>query len=135
VLAAAYGPRGLPPRREHAERATLEVVFAPASGVRAGSERSMSCCVRAALESVLLAGLHPRTGVSIVLQARAARARARRAPPPATLTASAAAAPQVVRDDGAALAACVNAACAAAVDAGVPLSGMLGARSCDELAR
>jgi ribonuclease PH len=41
----------------------------------------------------------------------------------------------VVRDDGAALAACVNAACAAAVDAGVPLSGMLGARSCDELAR
>jgi ribonuclease PH len=32
-----------------------------------------------------------------------------------------------VRDDGAALAACVNAACAAAVDAGVPLSGLLGA--------
>jgi hypothetical protein len=76
VLAAAYGPRGLPPRREHAERATLDVSLAPASGVAATHERSSCCCVRAALQAVFLAGLHPRTGISIVLQARAAARRA-----------------------------------------------------------
>jgi hypothetical protein len=75
VLAAAYGPRSLPPRREHAERATLDVALTPASGVAATHERSACCCVRAALQAVLLAGLHPRTGISIVLQARAAARR------------------------------------------------------------
>ena len=71
VLAAAFGPRSLPPRRECAERATLEVTVSPASGAATTAERAAGCCVRDALDSVLLAGLHPRTGISVSLQARA----------------------------------------------------------------
>jgi hypothetical protein len=58
---------------------------------------------------------------------RASRAHAGRARSARALDSLALCHAQLVREDGAALAACVNAACAAAVDAGVPLAGLVGA--------
>ena len=71
VFAAVYGPRAVPPRREQADRAVVEVVVAPAAATRGLAPRSTSSCVSSAVRAVLLAGLHPRTGVTVTLQARA----------------------------------------------------------------
>ena len=60
----------MPPRREDPEHAVLDVVISPASGARGAPERSAAGCVAAALQPVLLDGLHPRTGISLMLQAR-----------------------------------------------------------------
>lgn len=98
VLAAVYGPRAVPSRREQPGRAVLEVVVAPAAGLRGAADRASAADVAATLEAVLLSGLHPRSGVSVVLQ--------------------------VLHADGSLLAALVNAAVAAAADAGLPLSGL-----------
>ncbi len=70
VLAAVYGPRAVPPRREQADRAVVEVVVTPATANRGLAPRSTSSCVATAVRAVLLAGLHPRTGVTVALQAR-----------------------------------------------------------------
>ena len=70
MLAAVYGPRAVPPRREQADRAVVEVVVAPATATRGPALRSTSSCVASAVRAVLLVGLHPRTGVTVALQAR-----------------------------------------------------------------
>jgi hypothetical protein len=60
----------VPPRREQADRAIVDVVVTPATASRALAPRSTSSCVASAVRAVLLAGLHPRTGVTVALQAR-----------------------------------------------------------------
>ena len=121
MLAAVYGPRAVPPRREQADRAVVEVVVAPATATRGPALRSTSSCVASAVRAVLLVGLHPRTGVTVALQARLHDRHAH------VRTRSRAAHAQSVREDGATLAAAVNATVAAAVDARLPLAGLLGA--------
>ena len=120
MLVAVYGPRAVPPRREQADRAVVEVAVTPATATRGPALRSTSSCVASAVRSVLLVGLHPRTGVTVALQARCTagwEVRAR----------SCAARAQSVREDGATLAAAVNATVSAALDARLPLAGLLGA--------
>lgn len=56
------------------------------------------------MEHIVLAAMHPNTAISVIIQ--------------------------VVNDDGGLLACAINAACAALVDAGVPLSGLIVAVSC-----
>lgn len=70
--------------------------------VTAGSEleRQYEHTIRKTVEGVLQAAQHPRTAVSITLQ--------------------------VVSDDGALLACALNAACAALVDAAVPMTSIFG---------
>jgi len=58
--------------------------------------------VRAAVESIALASLHPCTKISVVVQ--------------------------VVRDDGALLAVCLNAACLALLNAGIQCKSVLSVR-------
>ena len=120
MLAAVYGPRAVPPRREQADRAVVEVAVTPATATRGPALRSTSSCVASAVRAILLAGLHPRTGVTVALQARCTAGGEAR-------TRSRAARAQSVREDGATLAAAVNATVAAALDARLPLAGLLGA--------
>ncbi len=75
---------------------------ARAGPVTPASSRTASL-VRGAVESVVLARMHPRTKISIVIQ--------------------------VVSDDGSVLAAAINGTCLALLDAGVPCSGTVGAVS------
>ncbi|KAI8476193.1 MAG: ribosomal protein S5 domain 2-type protein [Monoraphidium minutum] len=98
VLAAVIGPAAAGPRKENAERAVVEVVFKPRSGLATSEDHEWEEVVRQTVEGVLLAGLHPRTLVTVVLQVLAA--------------------------DGSLLACAANAACAALADAGVPLSSL-----------
>lgn len=79
VCASAVGPRAVPSRREHAARATLEVSWHSANeAAGTPAERvSLAASVRGALEAVFLAGLHPRTGTSVTVQARPRRPRQR----------------------------------------------------------
>ena len=69
-MVAVYGPRAVPPRREQADRAVVEVAVTPATATRGPALRSTSSCVASAVRAVLLVGLHPRTGVTVALQAR-----------------------------------------------------------------
>jgi hypothetical protein len=106
VLAAVYGPR--PPASlssEDSERCVVEVAWRPRSGGAPGPrERALELAVARCAQGALLAGQHPRGAVLVALQ--------------------------VLSDDGGALACGVNAACAAMVDAGLPMAFMFGAVAC-----
>ncbi|XP_078734902.1 exosome complex component RRP46 [Lampetra fluviatilis] len=95
VLAAVYGPAEVRVSREQSDRATLEVILKPKTGLPGVREKSQEQFVRGVLEATLLSSLHPRTSITLVLQ--------------------------VVHDAGALLACCVSAACMALADAGLAL--------------
>ncbi|KAI3432889.1 hypothetical protein D9Q98_010471 [Chlorella vulgaris] len=103
-LASVAGPTQAPTSaKEDAERATLEVVFKPRAGLVGSTEKQYEALIRRSCEAVILAALHPRTLIQVVVQ--------------------------VVSDDGGVLACALNAACAALVDAAVPLRTLCAAVS------
>mmetsp|Transcript_17594 Transcript_17594/g.37994 ORF Transcript_17594/g.37994 Transcript_17594/m.37994 type:complete len:242 (+) Transcript_17594:63-788(+) len=104
VLAAVYGPRQAQAKKEDAEKAVVEVVFKPRSGLQAHRDRDYEHIIRRTLEGVIPLGTHPRTSIMVALQ--------------------------VLQEDGSMLSCAINAACAALVDAGVPLTTMFGSVSC-----
>ncbi|XP_024373657.1 exosome complex exonuclease RRP46 homolog isoform X1 [Physcomitrium patens] len=104
VLAAVYGPKPAAMKKENAERAIIEVVWRAKSGLSGSYEKDAEVVVRRSLEYIILTALHPNTAISVILQ--------------------------VINDDGSLLACAMNAACAALVDAGIPLNGLLSAVSC-----
>jgi hypothetical protein len=107
VFASVVGPRGLPARKDvgGATRAQLEVTWRPEEDPSAPplsrDRASLALQVSGALNSVFMASTQPRTGTHVTVQ--------------------------VHRHDGSLLAAALNAACAAACDAGMPLTHLLGA--------
>ena len=70
VLAGVYGPVEASARREDAEKAVVEVLFRPLSGLAGQAEREIEALVRRTVEVSLLSALHPRTTVQVVLQVR-----------------------------------------------------------------
>jgi len=104
VMAAVYGPKPAPMKKENAERAIVEITWRSKSGLPGSFEKEAEVIVRRSLESIILTALHPNTAISVILQ--------------------------VISDDGSLLACAFNAVCAALVDAGIPLSGLLTAVSC-----
>ncbi|XP_016364214.1 exosome complex component RRP46-like [Sinocyclocheilus rhinocerous] len=70
-------------------------------GVR---ERAREQCVRETCEAALLLTLHPRSSVTVILQ--------------------------VIHDDGSLLSCCLNAACMALMDAGLPMSHLFCSVTC-----
>ncbi|KXZ49109.1 hypothetical protein GPECTOR_23g4 [Gonium pectorale] len=104
VLAAVYGPRQAKVQKEDAERAIVEVVYKPRAGLQSNEDRSLEMEIRGVLEGVIPLGMHPRTSIMVVLQ--------------------------VLQEDGSVLPCALNAACAALVDAGVPMSSMYASVAC-----
>ncbi|KAG9348374.1 hypothetical protein JZ751_002109 [Albula glossodonta] len=121
VLAGVYGPAEVKVNKEIYDRATLEVVIHPKSGPPGVRERAREQCVRETCEAALLSSLHPRSSLSLVLQ--------------------------VVHDDGSVsftiahggcsslsspqlLACCLNAACMALMDAGLPMGCLFCGVTC-----
>jgi exosome complex component RRP46 len=104
VIASVYGPGPIQLRKELLDRATIEVQVLPPSGLPTPAERAAEVSLRSSLEAIVLTSLHPRTLISVTIQ--------------------------VLRDDGALVPTCINAACMALADAGVPLRGTLSAVSC-----
>ena len=104
VIAAVYGPTAVRPARERADRATVEVVFKPKVGVGGCSARGVEQVIRGLCESVILTSLHPRTAFTVVVQE--------------------------MHSDGALLACCINAVCAALLDACAPMNFPFAAVAC-----
>ncbi|XP_037674723.1 exosome complex component RRP46 [Choloepus didactylus] len=104
VLAGVYGPAEVKVSREIFNKATLDVVLRPKIGLPGVAEKSRERLIRNTCEAVVLGALHPRTSITVVLQ--------------------------VVGDAGSLLACCLNAACMALVDAGVPMRALFCGVTC-----
>uniref|UniRef100_A0A3B1IUU6 Exosome complex component RRP46 n=1 Tax=Astyanax mexicanus TaxID=7994 RepID=A0A3B1IUU6_ASTMX len=104
VLAGVYGPAEVKVNKEIYDRATLEVVVQPKVGMSSVRERAREQCVRETCEAVLLSTLHPRSSLTLILQ--------------------------VVHDDGSLLSCCLNAACMALMDAGLPMGRLFCGVTC-----
>ncbi|KAF7699296.1 exosome complex component RRP46 [Silurus meridionalis] len=104
MLAGVYGPAEVKVNKEIYDRATLEVLIQPKAGMPSVRERTREQCVRETCEAALLSTLHPRSSLTLVLQ--------------------------VVHDDGSLLACCLNAACMALMDAGLPMSRLFCGVTC-----
>ncbi|CAI9093530.1 OLC1v1029042C1 [Oldenlandia corymbosa var. corymbosa] len=104
VLAAVYGPKAGTKKNENPEKACIEVIWKPKTGQTGKPERECEMILKKTLQSICLLTVHPNTTTSIIIQ--------------------------VVQDDGALLPCAINAACAALVDAGIPLKHLAVAICC-----
>ncbi|XP_031103007.1 exosome complex exonuclease RRP46 homolog [Ipomoea triloba] len=104
VLAAVYGPKAGTKKNENPEKACIEVIWKPKTGQIGKHEKECEMIVKRTLQSICLLTVHPNTTTSVIIQ--------------------------VVNDDGALLPCAINAACAALVDAGIPLKHLAVAICC-----
>ncbi|XP_008581518.1 PREDICTED: exosome complex component RRP46 [Galeopterus variegatus] len=104
VLAGVYGPAEVKVSKEIFNKATLEVILRPKIGLPGVAEKSRERLIRNTCEAVVLGALHPRTSITVVLQ--------------------------VISDAGSLLACCLNAACMALVDTGVPMRALFCGVTC-----
>ncbi|KAI4355049.1 hypothetical protein L6164_003863 [Bauhinia variegata] len=104
VLAAVYGPKAGTKKNENPEKASIEVIWKPKTGQIGKPEREYEMLLKKTLESICIRSIYPNTTTSIIVQ--------------------------VVHDDGALLPCAINAACAALVDAGIPLKHLAVAICC-----
>lgn len=104
VLAAVYGPKAGTRKNENPEKACFEVIWKPKTGQIGKPEKEYEMVLKKTLQSICLLTVNPNTTTSIIIQ--------------------------VVNDDGALLPCAINAACAALVDAGIPLKHLAVAICC-----
>ncbi|CAH9074250.1 unnamed protein product [Cuscuta europaea] len=104
VLAAVYGPKAGTKKNENPEKACIEVIWKPKTGQIGKQEKENEMIVKRTVQSICLLSVHPNTTTSVIIQ--------------------------VVNDDGALLPCAINAACAALVDAGIPLKHLAVAICC-----
>ena len=95
ILVAVHGPGPVKGRQEQTDRATLQVSVESLSTAPSVHEAALGARLKQILDLVILAQLHPRTLISVVVQ-------------PVSL-------------DGAAFATMLNACVAALIDAGIPM--------------
>eukprot|EP00037_Helgoeca_nana_P021580 m.217960 g.217960 ORF g.217960 m.217960 type:complete len:231 (-) comp25697_c2_seq22:416-1108(-) len=95
VLASVAGPSTVGARDELSDRATLEVICKPKTGVSGLSDRVIEQRIAHVLSQIVVVEAHPRTTIRCVIQE--------------------------VNTDGGYLACAINAVCLALMDAGIPL--------------
>ncbi|XP_014497124.1 exosome complex exonuclease RRP46 homolog [Vigna radiata var. radiata] len=104
VLAAVYGPKAGTKKNENPEKASIEVIWKPKTGQIGKVEKEYEMILKKTLESICIRTIYPNTTTSVIIQ--------------------------VLNDDGALLPCAINAACAALVDAGIPLKHLAVAICC-----
>ena len=104
VMVSVYGPGEVKIHRENIDKATVDVVYKPKSGLPGCSEKSSEEVLRNTCETALLAALHPRSAVNITVQE--------------------------IQNSGAYLAACVNCCCLALLDSSISMKCTMAAVSC-----
>ena len=104
VMAAVYGPGEVQIRNQIVDKATVEVVLRPKIGMPGCAEKVQERLIRNTCETVILASLHPRSAIDIIIQ--------------------------ILQDSGSLLASSVNAACLALLDSGVPMKYTVAAVTC-----
>ena len=101
VTASVIGPVVLGGKWENPERATVDVTCTPRTGQATPLEKAWETLLQGLVERHVRLTALPRTTIQVAIHVR--------------------------QDDGGALAAAINATCAALVDAGVPMSGLFAA--------
>ncbi|KAK7788565.1 hypothetical protein R5R35_000155 [Gryllus longicercus] len=104
VVAAVYGPVDVKPQRILVDKASIETVYKPKSGLPNVADRMRETIIKNTCETALLSAIHPRTAVCIVLQE--------------------------MQDSGGLLSCCINAACMALMDSGIAMKFLVAAVSC-----
>ncbi|KAK9811069.1 hypothetical protein WJX73_010765 [Symbiochloris irregularis] len=108
ILAVVHGPTqptfGPSARRADPERAVVQVNVRAKEGIQGHQQKAWQQFVRKAVEGIVIAKLHPKCLIKVVLQ--------------------------ILSEDGAVLACLLSAASAALVDAGIPLTTSFVASSC-----
>lgn len=104
VLCSVTGPMEVKPRFEQLDKAYLDVIIKPVTGMPGTKEKLLEDYLRGALEAVILSTLHPRTCIQVVVQ--------------------------VVEDDGSLLQVAVNGAVLALLDAGITMQSIVSCSSC-----
>ncbi|PIN23014.1 Exosomal 3'-5' exoribonuclease complex, subunit Rrp46 [Handroanthus impetiginosus] len=104
VLAAVFGPKAGTKKNENPEKACIEVVWKPKTGQIGKPEKEFEMILKRTLQNICILTVNPNTTTSIIVQ--------------------------VVHDDGSLLPCAIHAACAALVDAGIPLKYLAVAISC-----
>lgn len=103
-LVAVYGPAEVKVSKEHIDKATVDVIYKPKVGLPGCEDKFLERIIRNTCETVILTALHPRTLITIVIQE--------------------------MHNSGSYLACCINAACLALLDSGVPMKYTTAAVSC-----
>lgn len=101
VSVAVYGPCEVKQSKERLDKATVEVTYKPKVGLPKVEDKFCENIIGSVFEEAILVTMHPRSSISIVLQ--------------------------IVEDAGAILAASINAACLALLDAGVNMKFLVAA--------
>ena len=104
VLAAVYGPAEVKINKELIDRATVDVIYKPKIGLPGCADKFLERLVRNTCETVVIAMLHPRSLISIVIQE--------------------------IHNVGSFLACSINAVCLCLLDACVPMYFSVAAVSC-----
>lgn len=104
VMTAVYGPGEVRMNKEQLDRATVDVVYKPKSGLPGCADKSREKIIRNTCETVLLAGLHPRSSINVVVQQ--------------------------VQDSGSFLATCINSCCLALLNSSVGMKCTMAAVNC-----
>ncbi|XP_010503239.1 PREDICTED: exosome complex exonuclease RRP46 homolog [Camelina sativa] len=104
VLAAVYGPKAGTKKNENAEKACFEVIWKPKTGQIGKVEKECEMILKRTIQSICVLTVNPNTTTSVIIQ--------------------------VVHDDGSLLPCAINAACAALVDAGIPMKHLAVAICC-----
>lgn len=104
VMVAVYGPGEVRMNKEQLDRATVDIVYKPKSGLPGCVDKAQEKVIRNTCESILLSSLHPRSSISVTIQE--------------------------VQDSGSFLATCINSCCLALLDASVSMKCTLAAVNC-----
>ncbi|XP_060065392.1 exosome complex component RRP46-like [Ylistrum balloti] len=104
ITTAIYGPGEVRMNKEIINKATVETVYKPKSGLPGCAEKMFERTLRNTCETFLLAALHPRSSISIVVQE--------------------------IQDSGSLLSCCVNSCCLALLDASVAMKFLVAAVTC-----
>ncbi|CAG7869976.1 unnamed protein product [Brassica rapa] len=112
VLAAVYGPKPGTRKNENPEKACFEVIWKPKSGQIGKAEKEFEMILKKTIHSICVLTVNPNTTTSVIIQVIICFLV------------------QVVHDDGSLLPCAINAACAALVDAGIPMKHLAVAICC-----
>ncbi|XP_017305272.1 exosome complex component RRP46 [Diaphorina citri] len=104
VVASMYGPVEAKIQKTIIDKASVEVIFRPKSGLSFVQDRLKESVIKSTCESALLTMLHPRTSVILTIQE--------------------------LQDQGSLLSCCINAACLALINSGISMRYILAAVSC-----
>ncbi|CAB4012338.1 Exosome complex component RRP46 [Paramuricea clavata] len=101
MMVGVYGPAEVRLNKEIVDKATVEVVFRPKTGIPGCAEKAMERLIRNTCDSTILTTMHPRSAMTIVLQE--------------------------VCNDGSLVSCCINGACMAMLNAGFPMKYLVAA--------